>query len=112
MYFRASRDAFRAKSNRIKFDCVQYCSIDSIIELATNIRCSIAEPNRTIVVRLNLVRFCSIGYTVPRELTSYVLTFSSLTPDVLMCFYNRFRVIGVNVSQEKGKLAQVSTDSK
>ena len=35
-YFQASIDAFRTKSNRIKFDCVQYCSIGSIIELTAN----------------------------------------------------------------------------
>ena len=31
-YFQASRDVFRTKSNRIKFDCVRCCSIGSIIE--------------------------------------------------------------------------------
>ena len=62
-YFRASRDGFRTKSNRIEFDCIRCCSIafnwfDNRPHSKIDVRfCSITEPNRTIGVRLSWIEF-------------------------------------------------------
>ena len=48
-YFQASTDGFRTKSNRIQFDWFDNRTLSKM-----DVRfCSITEPNRTIVVRLN-----------------------------------------------------------